>query len=587
VTEKISYAPVVEAGGAPMKPEEYEALTHLRIDRQLGVVGRATLRFEDDGFDLATKTTFKLGDPLKVKQYPSTELFSGFIVGISLEQLPAEQPRLVVVADDAAHKLTRGSKTTTYLDTTYVSVVQQIAAKAGLQAQVRASGGGTQKYLLQAGSDLAFVDSIAARLGCSWWVDEGKFHFAPAGTPGGNVALTLNEDLFEFSVRASALRPTDVTVSGWSTDNLQNVVGQVQKATVWTTPPVFVAPYVNQATKLGAAKAGSGELSPFDQGEAKAAAQAQFDESVSASIVARGKAVVNGLIKPTAMVEVKNAGPATGKYYVTEVQHVYDVTGFHTRFVAGPLRPAGLVDTLGRAEPDPGFAIRGLVVGVVTNNNDPDKHGRIKVRYAGIPDNVESNWARVLTTSGGKNRGMVFLPEVDDEVLVGFEGGDARRPVVLGSLFSKKNTLPESTKILGAGKVAYRRITSRLGHIIELADGITPATQHVLIKLGTAEHSLRLGADNFVLEVAAGKPLTIKAGTAKFDINAMGDIAIEGKNINIKATQALNMEAPRATLKATGMVQVQGGQAQLKGMGPTSVEAGGPLTLKGITVAVN
>jgi uncharacterized protein involved in type VI secretion and phage assembly len=588
VTEKISYAPVIEVGGKSMADEQYDDLLVVRVDRQLGLVGRATLRFEDPAFELASSATFKLGETVKVKQFPSTELFSGTVVGVNLEQLDGELPELVVVVDDAAYKLNRGSKTTTHLQTSYTAAVQTIVQKAGVTPKVT-QGGGTKEYLLQAGSDLAFIDNIAARIGYSWWVDEGVFHFAPAGTSTGTATVTLNDDLNEFSVRASALRPTEVTVSGWSIDNQQAVVGQISAANVWKTPPDFVKPYVQDAKAVGAAPTGSGELSPMDQTEARDAAQALFDESLAASLIARGRAEVNAAIKPATVVTVAHAGPASGDYYVTEVQHVYDATGFHTRFVAGPLRPSGLVDTLGRPQPDPGFAIQGLVIGVVTNNADPTQNGRVKVRYAGIPDNVDSNWARVLTTSGGKNRGVVFLPEVDDEVLVGFEGSDARRPVVLGSLFSKQNKLPEAAKILGKGgeTVDYRRITSRLGHIIELADGKTPDTQHVLIKLGTAEHSLRLGADNCTVEVASGKPITIKAGMAKFEITAQGDVAIQGANVNIKATQALNLEGPRASLKATGQVQVQGGQVQVKGMGMTSVEASGPLTLKGITVAVN
>jgi phage baseplate assembly protein gpV/phage protein D len=587
VTEKISYAPVIEVGGKPMAAEQYDELRTVRVDRRLGLVGRATLRFSDMGYGLASTTIFKIGTKLKVKQFPSTELFSGTVVGVTLEQMQGEEPYLVVVADDAAYKLSRGSKTTTHLKTSYTSAVKSIVSKAGLKTKVESSPG-TKEYLLQAGSDLEFIDTIAARTGYSWWVDQDTFHFAPAGTATGRTKLTLNEDLHEFSVRASALRPTEVTIGGWSTDNQQKVVAKTDKASVWTSPPDFVKPYVNDAKTIGAAPTGSGELSPLDQNEAMDAAQAQFDESMSAALIARGRGEVNGAIKPSVMVQVDHAGPASGQYYVTEVQHVYDPRGFHTRFVAGPLRPAGLVDTLGVPAIDPGFAIQGLVVGVVTNNNDPTKNGRVKVRYAGVPDNVESDWARVLTTSGGKNRGLVFLPEVDDEVLVGFEGNDTRRPVILGSLFSKQNALPEAGKLLGQGnKVDYRRITSRLGHIIELADGTSPATQHVLVKLGTAEHSLRLGGDNFTLEVASGKPVTIKAGTAKFEISAAGDITIEGGNINIKATKALNLEGPRTTVKGNSQVQVQGGQVQVKGMGTTAVEAGGPLTIKGITVAIN
>ena len=588
-TEKISYSPVVEINGKQLEGDQYDELRTVRIDRQMGLVGRATLRFSDLGYALSSAGTFKIGTTVKVKQFPSTELFSGVIVGVTLEQMPAEEPHLVIVADDVACRLTRGSKTTTHLRTTYTSAVQSIAAKAGLKAQVRASTG-VKEYLLQAGSDLEFIDVIAGRLGYTWWVDQDTFHFAPAGTTTGHATVTLNEDLHEFSVRASALRPTEVTIGGWSADSQQKVTSKTQQGTVWTSPPDFVKPYVIDTKAIGAAATGSREVSPLDQSEAKAAAQAQFDESLAAALVARGRGEVNGAIKPGVMLHVDHAGPATGDYYVTEVEHIYDPRGFHTRFVAGPLRPAGLVDTLGRPAPDPGFAIAGLVVGVVTNNADPEHAGRIKVKYAGLPDDVESNWARVLSTSGGKNRGVVFLPEIEDEVLVGFENNDTRQPVVLGALFSKKNTLPESSKLLGAGNtVEYRRITSRLGHIIEFADGNDPTTQHVLVQLGgsASTHKLRLGADRFDIEIAQGKPLLIKAGMAKFEITASGDVNIEGMNINIKGTKAVTIDSPQTTVKGEAQVQVQGAQVEVKGTAMAAVEATGPLTLKGLTVAIN
>lgn len=588
-TDKISYAPVIEIAGRQMDPEQYEELRTMRVERQLGLVGRATFRFNDMGYKLASTQTFKIGQKLKVKQFPSTELFSGIVVGVSLEQMPGEQPQLVVVADDTAYKLTRGTKTKTYLQTTYTSAVQQVLSKAGVKAQITQAAG-TKEYLMQAGSDLEFIDVIASRLGYTWWVDQETFHFAPAGTSTGQAKVTMNDDLQEFSVRASALRPTEVTMGGWSMDKQQKVVGKIKKATVWTKPSEFVKPYVNDAKNIGMAPTPSAELSPVDQAEAKTQAQAQFDESLAAALIARGRGHVNGLIKPAMTLQVDHAGPASGAYFVTQVEHVYNPSGFQTRFVAGPLRPSGLVDTLGREAADPGFEIQGLVVGVITNNSDMGKAGRVKVKYAGLPDDVESNWARVLSTSGGKNRGLVFLPEVDDEVLVGFENNDTRRPVVLGALFSKKNTLPEATKLLGPGnKVDYRRITSRLGHIIEFADGMAPTTQHVLVQLGGSAktHRLRLGADRFDIELAQGKPLLIKAGMAKFEITATGDINIEGMNINIKGTKAVNIEAPQTSIKGQAQVQVQGGQVAIKGMGVTQVEAGGPLTLKGITVAIN
>jgi uncharacterized protein involved in type VI secretion and phage assembly len=176
---------------------------------------------------------------------------------------------------------------------------------------------------------------------------------------------------------------------------------------------------------------------------------------------------------------------------------------------------------------------------------------------------------------------------VDDEVLVGFEGNDARRPVVLGALFSKKNTLPEaSTLIGGAGTVDYRRITSRKGYVLEFADGTEPAKQHILLTVGA--HKLRLGADEATLEVASGKPITIKAGNAKFAISNSGDVTIEGVNVTIKASATLKLETQaQGDIKSSGPLNIQGAVLSVKGTGTATVEASGPLALKGAMVAIN
>jgi hypothetical protein len=87
--------------------------------------------------------------------------------------------------------------------------------------------------------------------------------------------------------------------------------------------------------------------------------------------------------------------------------------------------------------------------------------------------------------------------------------------------------------------------------------------------------------------VAQGKPITIKAGEAKFDISASGDVTIEGTNISIKAKGNLDLEGVKTTAKGTGQAIVQGAQVQVKADGVGSVEASGPLTLKGAVVAIN
>ena len=68
----------------------------------------------------------------------------------------------------------------------------------------------------------------------------------------------------------------------------------------------------------------------------------------------------------------------------------------------------------------PSGRVYGVTVGVVTNNQDPDGLGRVKVRFPWLSDDDESFWARVVTPMAGNGRGLYLLPEVDDEVLVAF-----------------------------------------------------------------------------------------------------------------------------------------------------------------------
>lgn len=96
----------------------------------------------------------------------------------------------------------------------------------------------------------------------------------------------------------------------------------------------------------------------------------------------------------------------------------------------------------------------GVAVAVVTNNDDPDKLGRVKVKFPWLSDNNESFWARILTPLAGKGRGFYHLPEPDDEVLVAFEFGDINKPMIIGALWTGDN-IPQDTN---KGKLSIQNI---------------------------------------------------------------------------------------------------------------------------------
>ena len=115
--------------------------------------------------------------------------------------------------------------------------------------------------------------------------------------------------------------------------------------------------------------------------------------------------------------------------------------------------------------------IYGVVTGIVTNNQDPEKLGRVKVRFPWLSENDESWWARVAVPMAGKEIGTYFLPEVDSEVLMAFEQGDIHFPYVLGALWNDPNKPPETNE---DGKNNKRTIVSRSGMLIRSGVGARP-----------------------------------------------------------------------------------------------------------------
>ena len=215
--------------------------------------------------------------------------------------------------------------------------------------------------------------------------------------------------------------------------------------------------------------------------------------------------------------------------------------------------------------------------------------GMVKVAFNGMTGTVTSAWARVISFGGGNKRGSVFLPEIGDEVLVGFENGDTRRPVVLGALFNGKDAVAAGTDVVDSGgKVAYRRITSRQNNVIELSDGDGPDKQHVKITAVSDDQQLRIGADRGDIKYPDGKPFKITVGSSSIEFDGSGNITIQGLKITLKADQDIEITATNnVTAKGTAKIALQGAQAELKGDTQVNVQGGLQASLKAAIVKIN
>ena len=193
----------------------------------------------------------------------------------------------------------------------------------------------------------------------------------------------------------------------------------------------------------------------------------------------------------------------------------------------------------------------GVVVGVVTNNQDPDGMHRVKVRFPWLSKDVERNWARVAAPMTGRGRGQYFLPEVDDEVLVAFEHGQIDHPFVIGSLWNGQDTPPESN---ADGQNNHRTIKSRSGHVLRFNDKAGGETIEIIDRTGSNKIIIDSAANTITIE--AQSDITIKSTTGKLTMQAVG--------IEMKSQLGVSVEAATSMdLKANAVVTVKGAMIRL------------------------
>jgi uncharacterized protein involved in type VI secretion and phage assembly len=213
-----------------------------------------------------------------------------------------------------------------------------------------------------------------------------------------------------------------------------------------------------------------------------------------------------------------------------------------------------LVDALDNSEKQESQRIYGVVIGIVTNNQDPDELGRVKVSFPWRGDDNESHWARIASPMAGNQRGMVFLPEVNDEVLVAFENGNIDYPYILGALWNGKDSPPETNS---DGKNNIRKIKSRSGHELIFNDDNGKEKIEIISK-GGSKISIDDSTGSEKIEIADGK--------------GSGKIVIDAQSISIESTMQLKIKGKMVEIEADSMM---------------TIKAGGIMTIKGSLVKIN
>jgi phage protein D/phage baseplate assembly protein gpV len=488
------------------------------------VLNDSKLKWIDDQ-QLAPGKSVEILGTASPERSKSRPIFDGEIVELEPD-FGAKTHRLTIRAFDRLHRLTRGRFVRSFQNVTDGDVAEKFAKEAGLQADVDPTRQ-VHAYLFQHNeTNLEFLRRRAAADGYLCYVDGKKLCFKKMKHASTPVALDWGATLTEFRLRMTTLSQVSrVTARGWDPKAKREIVSEVSKGDGMRSigESKSGGAMSKEAFQIDAALLVANE--PIhEQLGADQVAKAVANRFAERFIEAEGSCAGNPNVIAGASVKVESIGKRfSGEYFVTAATHRFTHhDGYTTQFSISGQTPATLVRLLQRDEP-PG-AHGGLVIGIVTDNLDPQGWGRVKVKYPWLSGDHASDWARVVSVGAGAERGMEFLPEIDDEVLVGFEMGDMRSPYVLGGLWNGKDLPPKKTQqVVTGGKVQKRIIRSRSGHNIVFDDAD--------------------GAGSVTIEDKNGNAMTLESASNKMTISVKGNAVIDAKgNIDIKAGGQVNIK---------------------------------------------
>ena len=593
----ISSTFLVEIDGRSLPSDVAPLLTAATVDDSQRLPDLFSLRFRDPGRIVISKSGAKIGSAAKISVLTADSQSPVVLVAGEITALEADFDSTgtftVIRGYDPAHRLFRGRRTASYVQATASDIAESIAQRAGLDVGTVTSTTTVYPQVSQAGeTDWEVLERLARDTGFEVAVRDGKFSFssptpaddAPASAANANrdpLILQLGKDLLSFrSVISSAEQVTEVEVRGWdvatkkaltSTAPAQTTsaeLGSVSPAQLAQAfgSPTYVAsgvPYRSQSEVETAAKALAKDI---------AGTFAEFEA------VARG----NPQLRAGAAIRIDQLGdPFDGKYVLTRSRHQFDPsTGYTTAFTVSGRQDRSLLGlTGGRSRT--AQAPPGVVVGQVSDVQDPDNSARVRLTFPWLSDDYVSGWARTAQPGAGKDRGWTVLPEVGDEVLVSFEQGDFERPYVIGGLFNGVDTPPSGPVDLidsGSGEVGRRSMVSRKGHRVDLLDsdrseGIRMATADgkLLIFVDSSQTTITVHADGKVA-IEGSQGITIDAATSSMEL--------KGGDISLKATNGITIDGG-PQLKLTGI------SSQFEGSNTAEIKGGTMCSVSAAMVKIN
>jgi phage protein D/phage baseplate assembly protein gpV len=587
----------IKVNGADLPRDLMDALLEVVVDSSLHLPDMFIIRVHDDELKWMDEGPFALGASVEIelsKERERTErVIAGEITAVEPDFSEGVTATFTARGYDRGHRLNRDSKTRVFVQATDSDIVQQIGSEAGLQVQTESTSEVYAHVFQHNQTDLAFLQERAERIGYEVFVDDRTLHFRRPRGSRGALSLEWGDTLRSFRPRLTLAGQVDeVTVKGWDPQAKREIVGQATSSD--TAPQIDVGGEGGQVASraFSSARKVVVRRPVASQSEADTIAQALLDEINAGFVEAEGVATRNPGLLAGNMVELTKLGKKfSGKYMVTSATHTYSAQrGYATRFTVEGARPTLMADLVGAHSPNgngDGALWGGVVPAVVTNNNDPDNMGRLKLKFPWLDGDVESDWARVSAVGAGAERGLFWLPEVNDEVLVAFEHGDFGRPYVIGNLWNGQDEPPEKIdQAVSNGKVRTRTIKTRTGHVLRLVDDENGEQFIEIIDAAEATH-IKLDAKSEKLTIECKGDVSIKADGSislsaqrDIEIEASGDLKMKGRAVKVESDTG-------AEVTGGTSLKLKGAQFTAEGDAMAELKAGGNVVIKGALVQIN
>ena len=546
---------VIEIDGKEIDPEIDGNLERAVVVDRLHMPDTFTLEFSDPEKSVLDGASIAIGKRVKVSagglyEDAPSPLIDGEVTSIEADYSEVGA-RVIVRGYDLSHRLHAGRRSKTYLQVTYSDIAKEIAGEAKLKTDGIEATSQVHDCIIQANrSDFDFLEELAKHVDFEFRVDGDKMLFksrppaAEAPEPGDAAtttaeALVWGTTLHEFRARISAVaQVADVKVRGWDPKKKEAVIGQ---ATVTAGHAELTTKPTQLAEKFGNKTLFITDDAVTTQEEADAKAKAKADQVGSAGFEATAICTGNASIRAGSTISISGVDkPFEGKYTVSSTRHEFGTGAYTTIAECSGGQDRTLTGRVanGRGMSGDRHRYNGLASAIVTDNEDPLGQGRVKLKFPWLDEKVESPWSPIAMPGAGPGYGLVWVPQVNDAVVVAFEHGDFEHPIVLGGLWNGQDAAPIGDGLFDAGKVKRSGIVSRKDHKLVFFDSDQ--------------------ASGIALLSANGKfKIALNETKDELHIVSKGKLVIEAKELEIKVDTEAKLKATNVTIEGSAGIALK------------------------------